>query len=61
MKNGGRMTQLAVVKKAVAFIDKKTKHFQPEIALITGSGLAGSGAGAGLASTKWVSTGSAFL
>ena len=36
------MTQLQQVKKAVAFINKKTKNFQPEIALITGSGLAGS-------------------
>ena len=36
------MTQLAQVKKAVAYINKKTKNFKPEIALITGSGLAGS-------------------
>lgn len=36
------MAQLAQIKKAVAFIQKKTKKFQPEIALITGSGLAGS-------------------
>lgn len=36
------MTQLQQVKKAVAFIHKKTKNFTPEIALITGSGLAGS-------------------
>ena len=36
------MTQLAQVKKAAAFLNKKTKNFQPEIALITGSGLAGS-------------------
>lgn len=36
------MTQLATVKKAVTFINKKTKNFKPEIALITGSGLAGS-------------------
>ena len=36
------MTQLAVVKKAANFIQKKTKNFQPEIALITGSGLANS-------------------
>ena len=36
------MTQLQEVKKAVAFINKKTKNFKPEIALITGSGLAGS-------------------
>ena len=36
------MTQLQQVKKAVAFINKKTKNFKPEIALITGSGLAGS-------------------
>ena len=36
------MTQLAQIKKAVAFINKKTKNFKPEIALITGSGLAGS-------------------
>lgn len=36
------MTQLLQVKKAVAFLNKKTKNFQPEIALITGSGLAGS-------------------
>ena len=35
------MTQLAQVKKAAAFIQKKTKNFKPEIALITGSGLAG--------------------
>lgn len=36
------MTQMQQVKKAVAFINKKTKNFKPEIALITGSGLAGS-------------------
>lgn len=36
------MTQLEKVKKAVTFLQKKTKKFQPEIALITGSGLAGS-------------------
>ena len=36
------MTQLALVKKAVTFLQKKTKNFKPEIALITGSGLAGS-------------------
>lgn len=36
------MTQLMQVKKAAAFINKKTKNFKPEIALITGSGLAGS-------------------
>lgn len=36
------MTQLAQVKKAAAYINKKTKNFKPEIALITGSGLAGS-------------------
>jgi len=36
------MAQLAQVKKAVSFIQKKTKNFQPEIALITGSGLADS-------------------
>ena len=36
------MTQLAQVKKAVSFLHKKTKQFVPEIALITGSGLAGS-------------------
>ncbi len=36
------MTQLALVKKAVTFINKKTSNFKPEIALITGSGLAGS-------------------
>lgn len=36
------MTQLAQIKKAVSFLNKKTKNFQPEIALITGSGLAGS-------------------
>ncbi|MBP5403859.1 MAG: hypothetical protein J6Y17_02070, partial [Elusimicrobiaceae bacterium] len=36
------MTQLALIKKAVTFINKKTKNFKPEIALITGSGLAGS-------------------
>lgn len=34
------MPQLAQVKKAVQFIRKKTKNFVPEIALITGSGLA---------------------
>jgi len=34
------MTQLEQVKKAAAFLNKKTKNFQPEIALITGSGLA---------------------
>lgn len=34
------MTQLQTVKKAAAFISKKTKNFKPEIALITGSGLA---------------------
>ena len=36
------MTQLSVVKKATAFINKKTKNFKPEMALITGSGLANS-------------------
>lgn len=36
------MTQLATIKKAAAFINKKTKNFEPQIALITGSGLAGS-------------------
>ena len=36
------MTQLEKVKKAVSFLQKKTKNFKPEIALITGSGLAGS-------------------
>ena len=36
------MTQLALIKKAVSFINKKTKNFKPEIALITGSGLAAS-------------------
>ncbi len=36
------MTQLATVKKAAAFINKKTKNFKPSAALITGSGLAGS-------------------
>ncbi|WP_428898060.1 purine-nucleoside phosphorylase [Parelusimicrobium proximum] len=36
------MSQLLQVKKAAAFINKKTKNFKPEIALITGSGLAGS-------------------
>ena len=36
------MTQLMQVKKAVSFLNKKTKNFKPEIALITGSGLAGS-------------------
>ncbi|MDR1123248.1 MAG: purine-nucleoside phosphorylase [Elusimicrobiota bacterium] len=36
------MTQLPAVKKAAAFINKKTKNFAPQIALITGSGLAGS-------------------
>jgi purine-nucleoside phosphorylase len=36
------MTQLSQVKKAVAFLNRKTKNFQPEIALITGSGLADS-------------------
>ena len=35
------MTQGTQVKKAAAFIQKKTKNFKPEIALITGSGLAG--------------------
>ena len=34
------MTQLEQVKKAVNFLNKKTKNFRPEIALITGSGLA---------------------
>ena len=34
--------QLIKIKKAVAFINKKTKNFKPEMALITGSGLAGS-------------------
>ena len=34
------MTQLTQIKKAVQFIRKKTKNFTPEIALITGSGLA---------------------
>ena len=34
------MTQLEQVKKAVAFLRKKSKNFRPEIALITGSGLA---------------------
>jgi purine-nucleoside phosphorylase len=36
------MSQLSQVKKAVAYINKKTKNFRPEAALITGSGLAGS-------------------
>ena len=36
------MTQLTQVKKAAQFIRKKTKNFTPEIALITGSGLANS-------------------
>lgn len=36
------MTQLDTVQKAVSYINKKTKNFVPEIALITGSGLAGS-------------------
>ena len=36
------MTQLEQVKKAVAFINKKTKNFKPEIALIAGSGLGNS-------------------
>lgn len=36
------MTQLAQVKKAAAFIQKKTKNFKPQTALITGSGLANS-------------------
>ena len=36
------MTQLEKIKKAVIFLQKKTKKFKPEIALITGSGLAGS-------------------
>lgn len=36
------MSQLKQVEKAAAFIRKKTKNFEPEIALITGSGLAGS-------------------
>lgn len=35
------MTQLDTIKKAAAFINKKTKNFKPEIAFITGSGLAG--------------------
>ena len=35
-------TQLAQVKKAAAFINKQTKNFKPEIALITGSGLGNS-------------------
>ncbi len=39
---GEYMSQLPQVKKAVAYINKKTKNFKPEIALITGSGLAGS-------------------
>ncbi len=33
------MAQLAQVKKAVNFINKQTKNFKPEIALIAGSGL----------------------
>ncbi|MDR0953664.1 MAG: purine-nucleoside phosphorylase [Elusimicrobiota bacterium] len=36
------MTQLKTVETAVKFINKKTNNFKPEIALITGSGLAGS-------------------
>ena len=36
------MTQLEQVKKAAAFINRKTKNFKPEIALITGSGLGNS-------------------
>lgn len=36
------MTQLAQIKKAAAYITKKTKGFTPRTALITGSGLAGS-------------------
>lgn len=36
------MSQLAQIKKAVAFTNKKTKGFIPQTALITGSGLAGS-------------------
>lgn len=36
------MTQLDQVKKIVAFINRKTKNFKPQTALITGSGLAGS-------------------
>jgi inosine guanosine and xanthosine phosphorylase family len=35
------MTQLQTVTKAAAYINKKTKNFKPEIAFITGSGLAG--------------------
>ncbi len=33
------MSQLALVQKAVAFINKKTKNFKPQIGLIAGSGL----------------------
>ena len=36
------MTQLEQVKKIVTFVNRKTKNFKPQIALITGSGLAGS-------------------
>jgi purine-nucleoside phosphorylase len=36
------MTQLPAVKKAAAFIRKKAGNFAPRIALITGSGMAGS-------------------
>lgn len=36
------MTQFQTVKKAAAYINKKTKNFKPETALITGSGLANS-------------------
>ena len=36
------MTQLETVKKISSFINKKTKNFKPEAAIITGSGLAGS-------------------
>lgn len=36
------MTQLTTVKKAAAYINKQTKNFKPQTALITGSGLAGS-------------------
>ncbi|WP_428048909.1 purine-nucleoside phosphorylase [Candidatus Avelusimicrobium caledoniensis] len=33
------MPQLAQIKKAVSFINKKTKNFKPQIGLIAGSGL----------------------
>jgi len=36
------MTQFEQIKKAAAYINKKTKNFAPQIAIITGSGLANS-------------------